>query len=240
MQIYRIIVSDGRKEYFEQTMRSFFGFDATDHHGWMTPTVQGTIISDDSQNPEFAEWLDTMFKGYPNLLIGHHPSKIGLCASIDWAWKQVPPEVEFIQHLEEDFILEKAVDLEQLAYCLNHAHWLSQIWLMRGPWYKAEHEAGSIYNHRAPKFWEVRSINHWDTGWPMYWTQYNAGPFWTQNPCLYSTRLIKHGYHAGPYCEEAMAHWAWDHGMKTAFWGRPDETPFTKHIGVISNKVALY
>lgn len=234
MQIYRIIISDGRREYFEQTAKSVFGWHNPDP-GYMQPDVQGTIISDDSQNPEFGEWLDSEFKG-SEYIIRHHPAKLGMCAAVDDAWSCIP-DCDYVQHLEEDFILERKINLEELAYVLQRAHWLSQIWIMRQPWYAAEREAGGIYQHRIPAYWGVRSINGPD-GWPLYWTEYNGGRFWTQNPCLYPKWLVKRKlrYPLGPWCEEQMAQWTYDQGLKSAFWGRPDEQPHAKHIGVISGK----
>jgi hypothetical protein len=230
MQIYRIIISDGRKEYFEQTVESF--------NRLMTPAPKGTLISDDSQDPAFAEWLDATFSG-PEYIIKHHPSKTGLCGSVEWAWANIPSDCQFVHHLEEDFILEQPVNLKEIAFALERAHWLCQVWLMRHPWYTVEVEAGGIYQHRSPKAWQVRSMLYeWnDPNYPIYWTEYNWGRFWTQNPCLYPKRIINRGYPKGPYCEEAMAQWVWDYGMKSAFWGRPDEVPKVRHIGHVSRKV---
>jgi hypothetical protein len=229
-QTYRILVSDGRKEYLEQALESFGRL--------MTPAPKGTIVVDDSQDAAFAEWLDATFKG-PHDIVKHHPVKVGLCASMEWAWKNVPSDCEYIQHLEEDFILEQPVNMDDIIYVLERNHWLCQIWLMRHPWYAKEVEAGGIYQHRAPQAWQVRSINNEDAtpAYPLYWTEYNWGRFWTQNPCVYSKRVTTRGYPMGPYCEEAVAQWMWDHGLKSAFWGRPDEFPRARHIGHISRKV---
>lgn len=207
----------------------------------MTPDVQGTIISDDSQNPVFAEYLDASFD-HSNCVIGHHATKTGLCASIDWAWKQLPDKCELVQHLEDDFILDRPVNLEHIAYVLGRSHWISQIWLMRGPWYAAEREAGGIFAHRIPKYWTVRSMPGPEdiNGWPLYFTEYMGGRFWTHNPSLYPMWIVKRmkrEYPKGPWCEEQMAQWTWDQGLRSAFWGRPDEQPHAKHIGVISGKM---
>jgi len=244
VKIYRIIISAGRENYLQQTARSVFGLDNPEGHGYMTPDVRGTIVSDDSQNPEFAEWLDQNFSG-GNCIIGHHKEKLGMCGCVDWAWKNIPDECEFVQHLEDDFILEAPVDLTQLAFVLHRVKWISQLWLMRQPWYPTEREAGGIYRLRGPNNWSVRSVNGPD-GWPLYWTEYATGRFWTHNPSLYRYDIVKQclkengSYFNGPFCEEQMAQWTWDHGLRSAFWGRPDETHRVKHIGVHCSKKPLY
>lgn len=227
MSVCRIVLTNGRKDYLTRTMKSFTRL--------MSP-VDYTVIGDDSQDKEFGDWLD---KEFPGAAILHHETKLGMCENIRQLWRAVPAGMEYIQHLEEDFELLKPVDLGEIQWVMAHRPVLGQIWLMRQPWYASEVAVGSVFKHLV-----LRDGAHgWKGMWVdrgdkiLMWTECQEGIFWSHNPCLYRANMLVMRYPTAPLCEDAMARIMFYAGKRSAFWGSPDEDPYTRHIGEISSKV---
>jgi len=225
MRVCRIIFTDGRWDYLKQTVESF--------HQFMSP-VDLTIVNDDSQIEGYDRWIETLFPD-ENLEILSHPWKLGLCKSIQTAWKSIPSGFDYIQHLEDDFVLDSHIDLYEMAYVLENNPHLSQLWLMRRPWYQAEIECGGIYKHLGSWRFKPCSIAKTDKT-ELYWTELTV-PFWTCNPSLYPVSIIKNQYPDPPDCEQQFHLYTYHVlNKRSAFWGKPDDPPVVTHIGVISNK----
>lgn len=225
MKVIRLVFTNGRREYLERTIESF--------NKNMSP-VAHTIVSDDSQDIHFGAWLDDNFKG-DGFTVLHHSSKLGLCLSIQDAWSAIPEDgpYHYVQHLEEDFVLDRPVDLEEVCEVLFYHPHLAQIWFMRHPWYAAEVEAGGIYQHWGPENFLTKSGLH--DGKMVYWTEH-LQPFWTHNPSVYPVNITCMRYPYPPQCEVAFRKILVWGGKRSAFWGRPTDEPIVTHIGEVSNK----
>jgi hypothetical protein len=226
-KVCRLIFTDGRKDYLSQTFKSF--------QEKMIADFATTFIVDDSGDPgTYGEWLEKEFGPYVSGIF-HHPQRLGYCRSIKLSWSGLPDDYTHIMHLEDDFILEREVRLDEILYVLDHNPNLCQIWLMRHPWYEVEKQAGSVYLNHGSIRWKEGFMEgpEWQR---LRWTE-ERGQYWTSNPCVYPRKIVDLGWPDPPLCEQAFR--AKLGNLRSAFWGSACDPPYTRHIGAHTDNRSL-
>lgn len=231
-----LVVTDGRQKYMEPTME------------WAERNLRGEmtgIIVDDSADPSYGIWLGYQ---YPGFWINSSPGKQGMAKTVAQGWElalQVP-DMEYVFHLEEDFIINHPIILDHLIALLEEYPNLAQVVLQRQPWNPEEVGRGSIFDNDED--WVVHA-HTWDQEVPKnvqeaveegvpnplaasegkrteWWVQHQR--IFSLNPCLIPRRIIEMGWPAGN--EAQMTDNVKAAGYEMAFWGSKDEQAVT-HIG---------
>ncbi len=207
-----MVITDGRKSYLEQTMRSaqenLFG------------EIAHSIMVDDSCSPEYAAWLDATF---PDFKIAHSSVRRGFAGAIQEGWRELPEETEWVIHLEDDFTFSRRWDLAETISILEAHQSIAQMCLRRQPWGVEPSNGGFIAQ------------------WPAtYQDESHAGidflthrNFFSTNPSLYPIRITKFGWPEGPDSEGKFGPKLWEAGYRCAFLGRREDSPRVFHIGDI-------
>jgi hypothetical protein len=211
-----LVVTDGR-EYFWDTMDSFskvldFGF------------FDQKIIVDDSLDPHFQKRIK---QTYPDFQL-HSASgnRRGFGGAIQAGWSQVSKEMDYVFHLEDDFVVTKSFDLNDLIRVLEKHPYLLQVALLRGPANSVEEEAGGIIEQHPD------SYSEWTDG-KNVWREHRR--FFTTNPSLYPRRLLDIGWPDGASSEGVFGieRFNEEPDARSAFWGSFDSGVWIEHIGHI-------
>lgn len=199
----------GRRAYLERTLASF----AENVFGPITRT----IVFDDSGDPDFARWLETL-----DVSVASWGKNLGFSGTVATGWEFLESHAveRYVFHLEEDFVFDRPVDLGHLAKVLTGDPDLDQVALLRGAWYPSEVRAGGIIE-RNPAAYEARSIDGID---------YLAHrEIFTMNPSLYRRSLCSVGWPRQARSERAFSAERRALGRRFAYLG--DGTPWVSHIG---------
>lgn len=188
-------MTDGRREYLAQTLASF------DH--FVTGKITRKVIHDDSGDPQFNEWLveyygDQSFEITPNnhqyrWLPGVPPraarhDRLGYSGAVQRAWRYLEEEYDtnrFTFHLEDDFMFNRPVDLDEMAEFLDQKWWLAQIALRRGAWGR---EQRGFVEDSPSAYKQCLDGEH-------AWLEHRL--YYTMTPHLYRSRLRKVGWPDG-------------------------------------------
>ena len=126
-----VVVTDGRGELVEQTIRSADRMLVCD---W-----SHRVIVDDSGDPAYGVHLTGLFPGWR---VVSHDERRGLSGAVRTAWAVIP-EREWLFHLEDDWTFPQRVDvLDMVEVCRREG--LAQVALTRNAVSPAEFVAGGL------------------------------------------------------------------------------------------------
>lgn len=229
-----VVITDGRRNYMVQTMASA-AVAIRDKVG--NPLSMQGIIINDSGDPEYADWLDVT---YPSFWSFHHDQRQGMAKTVAEGWARAGEiqDMEYVFHLEEDFLFNEPVIVPHLIDLLEREKDLAQVVLQRQPWNPEEVARGSIFDSdeyvQHAGQWPIdpdkvcetlqERVNNERTAW---WVEHNR--IFSLNPCLIPRRVIEIGWPAGNEAEMTK-NVVEEVGYRMAFWGVKDEQAVT-HIG---------
>ena len=222
MTVPLIVLTNGRKDCISRTIPS-----AIEH----LRGVLHMVIVDDSGNAEYGDWLAREFIGGPFdgkiMHLGGH----GYWQAMKCVWEYAPYLMEFdgcdkIMFLEDDFTFESNVDLGDLEAVLDDQPHLTQIALLRQPWFGNEHAAGGLIEAleaQGQQFDERTDGEH-------YWIEHRA--CFTGNPSLIPRRTFEKPWPEGAWSESRFGRDLFaDPAARGAYWGRRSDPPRVTHIG---------
>lgn len=232
MTIALLVITDGRDEVLAQTMSSLAAA--------LTGPITRSVLYDDTGNPHHRDYLEDTYPAFD--VIQHPAGRQGFGGAIRAAWRHigVGPE-RFVFHAEDDFVLNRPLDLRPLAAVLDACPHLAQMALRRQPWNAEEKAAGGIveqhpddYTERTLETGAVTAVLP-DATIPGYlrsavWLEHRR--FFTTNPSLYRRSLVQRGW---PDVEHSEGHFSIDlfadPAVRCAFWGGRADPPMVHHIG---------
>lgn len=209
-----LVMTDGRADCLRRTMAA-----ARDA---LTGPVTHLVIHDDSGDPEYGTWLADW---QPSATILSGESRRGFGGAIAAAWAYLErTDVAFVFHLEDDFVINRPVRLEDMAAVLSAERHLVQLALRRQPWNDAERAAGGIVEQRPEAYVERTRDGH-------AWLEHEL--FFTTNPSLYRRSLTTRGWPDGEHSEGRFGIELRDRhpDARFAFWGSRDSGEWCQHIG---------
>jgi hypothetical protein len=167
-----LITTNGRKQYIVPTIDSWKNF--------IEKHVDKKIITDDSGNPEYRQWLRDTFPDFEVVALGEQ--NMGFSHLLKTWTTSLEFKSEYILLLEDDFLLLEDIDLEYILNTLDKNPNLLQMTLKRQAWSNEEVAAGGMIEriYKEDKF-----IQH--DGW------FTQREFFTTNPSFINiNRLREH------------------------------------------------
>ena len=216
MSIPIIVLTNGRRDCISQTIPS-----ALKHLSGIT----NLTIIDDSGDPAYTAWLRDTFGGC--LPTGG----VGYWRAMQAVWEQAR---RFFGHdltestflLEDDFVFHEDIDLTCLDRVLNEQKHLTQIALLRQPWFANEIQHGGLVEAleaQGQTFTERTDGRH-------HWIEHRA--CFTGNPCLVPARTVAHDWPEGAWSESRFGRLLFANPLaRGAYWGRRSDPPRVEHIG---------
>jgi len=209
-----VVMTDGRDRYLHESIASLLD----NIHGRITRR----LIHDDSGDPEHAAMLTSRYPGWGVVTT---PGRSGFGGAYRHAWTHIARHVPepFVFSTEDDFIYNRAVNLDAVAHLLElHPH-VAQIALRRQPVNGDEIAAGGVVE-LAPESFTDRET----AGWP--WLEHRR--FWTTNPSLHRSIVCREGWPPDPQSESAWTTRLFaDPTITVGYWGARDDGPWVTHIG---------
>jgi hypothetical protein len=151
--------------------------------------------------------------------------ELGFGGAIQAGWdRALATGADHVFHVEQDFIFNAPIPLDEMVALLEREPHLAQIQLKRQPWNAAERAAGGIVETRPDDFVERRD------GFAV-WTEHRA--WWTTNPSVYSTAVCELGWPQVPQSEGVFTHQLLNAAadLQFALWGGKFDPPLVTHIG---------
>jgi hypothetical protein len=182
--------------------------------------VARKIIHDDSGNPEHRSALADQYRDFD--VIGG--DRVGFGGAIARAWAHVVGlPIDWVFHLEDDFVLNREVDLDDMALVLDGRPHLHQMALRRQPWNPEEAAAGGIVEQHPDDYVDhTDGLNHW----------LEHRRFFTTNPSLYRRSLCRRDWPTGPHSEGHFSIDLFrDPAATCGFWGARNSGEWVTHIG---------
>jgi hypothetical protein len=125
-------------------------------------------------------------------------------------------DIDYVFHLEDDFIFPDVVDIELMIEILEYEPELAQVALLRQPWSPEEQQAGGIYSIEPERFKQKYGF-------------VQQSHLFTFNPCLYPIGVAR-DYRAG--LEADLTANLLSDDWRFGYLGELGDDPKTIHIGI--------
>lgn len=212
-----MVMTHGRKDTIEQTIES-----AEKMLNWQFAWRK---IINDYPDSEYHSWLLDKFSDRYEIDTTDGPR--GLCGSIRRAWegiKGTPIPIDYIFHLEDDYIFNEKIDIQKMINIIWLNPRLAQVSLLRQAWNAEEKHAGGIIQLHPNDFIQRESNSH-------LWLEH--GRYFSFNPCLYPLHITRIPFPEEEYCEGKFAIFLRDElGYRFGILGRKNQLPKVTHIGI--------
>lgn len=212
-----LIFTDGREGLIERTIQSFenllVGFKEA-----------SKMIIDDSGDPRNAKKLWNLF--HNRYQISHHSHRLGFAGSIADAWNHlhyIETPIDYIFHLEDDFVLQRKTRMEDMIKILDSDQTIAQVAMVRQAWNSQEKAAGGLIQASPGHFHQREAAG-------IPWIEHRR--FFTTNPCLYPAELTEIGWPNDEHSEGKFSiKLVNELGYRFAMLGKLDDPPLVMHIG---------
>lgn len=221
-----LVMTNGRMTYLHHTLESF--------DEMVSGTITRRVIHDDSGDPGYVAWLKERYGDEYEII--HGGDVLGFAGAVQRAWSELAhDENRFTFHLEDDFLFNRSVDLDELADFLEDRWWLAQLALRRSPW--GREREGFVEDMRSAYSEREAVWKHQGTKWIEHKLYY------TMTPHIYRSRLRMVGWPDGQGTEVTYKDRLMETGLpwgvpgnhvRFGFWGGvEDGADAVTHIGVV-------
>ncbi len=152
--------------------------------------------------------------------LGHAATRRALWQSLT-ADADDDPTITHVAGWEDDFLVTRPVNLDDLAAICDANPDLAQVALLRQPCWDEEARPGTILGHDIRRFTQ-------EAGWIRHRV------VWTCNPSVYHVSLCREGWPAVPSSEAVFTRHQRAKGRHFAYHGTIGDPPAIEHIGVVS------
>jgi hypothetical protein len=211
-KIALMVITDGRYDYLHQTMES-----ATKN---LIDIFYTKIMVDDNPVDGSDSYLRKQFSDFE---VVRQDKKLGLAGAVQLGWYSIPEEVDYIFHLEEDFIFNTKINPYWLVSILELHPYLSQVILKRQPWSAEEIEAGGYIEMNPQSY-----IDHDDGTGLIWWLEHRL--FFSLNPGVYRKSITRDSWPNGNEAEFTAILNA-DMNNRFGVFGKRNDPPRITHIG---------
>lgn len=212
MRVCILIFNDGRNEYLRRTLSSF-------NEMVEINDCYKILIDDNPLNRNQVE-IDKIVSDFNIDQVILNDSNLGVFGTVQKAWRFIPQDCEYVFHLENDFLFNEFVDVNELVEVLESSKKIFQIALLRQDWFAFEKKVGGIYKAYSP--WSEMKIGKVDLVLHRH--------YFTHNPCVYHKRyaIQTSGYNEYGYMKVLRR--VQQNGY-CAYLGTLKDKPKVTHIG---------
>jgi hypothetical protein len=185
------------------------------------------FVSDrgDAYLPACCESFYDKVDGAP--VIGHvvddREHQLGMAGAVREAWTwALDTGLDYLLHVEEDFLFTEPVRIDDLVWILDHVPHLAQVVLKRQPWSDEERAAGGIIELNPGDYVQCAGMRH-----SLRWVEHHR--IFSLNPCLIPRRILELGWPDGNEAEFTQI--CIEAGYRFAFYGGIDDPPRIQHVG---------
>ena len=203
-----VIITDGRQSCISETIPSMYKN--------LNYNFYEKIIINDSADPAYHRYLTSH---YADFRIVSHGIRRGLAGAVQSAWASVCDDSEYVFHLEDDFLFNQSIDIEDMISLLKDNPHLVQMALVRAAVNPPEEEVGGfVFQHLEDYFQKNKFFEH--------------SRLFTLNPCIYPVSTIQIGWpdHGGESEFTSKVH-SINKDYKFGFYGNIYDKPYVTHIG---------
>ncbi len=200
MNVALMVITDGRWDYLQRTLES--AAQCLDY-----PFAQRLLVDDSGESVGFRPDGFDMVRNLP---------RRGLAGAIQSGWDHLNENIDYVFHLEDDFIFPDVVDVELMIELLEYEPELAQVALLRQPWSPEEQQAGGIYGIDRDRFKQKYGF-------------VEQSHLFTFNPCVYPIAIAR-DYRAG--LEAELTADLLKDDWRFGYLGELGDEPRTIHIGV--------
>lgn len=218
-----LIFTDGRKDFFSSTFQSL-------QENVSANNIGHKIIIDDASDSDYGLWLDTNYGSEVDRIV-HHQARLGFGETIRDTWLKLNSLIgtyDYIFHLEDDFIFNRPINLDDLIQILEKNPHMAQVCLLRQPWNQDEINAGGIWQQWPENFTE-KSVD--GSGEKIYYLSHRQ--WFSTNPSVYPKWVADLGWPEGLNSEERF----WTEKLlprgtlSCSYFGSKADPPAVNHIG---------
>ena len=225
-KVCQLVITDGREGVLERTLNSW-------DEKLVHKPFDYTVLVDDSASPEYQNWLRSKYAIRFNLMILHGERK-GFDGAIQSGWSNIPKDADFVFHLEDDFLLNRALFLDDWISILKANPQVAQIVSYRQPWSQAEYEIGGYIPLFIRQGHTFKNEFYKDEN-GKEWAVVEHRRHFSTNPCLYRRRIVEVGWPSAPgYTSEDLVGpriFEKYPGSVYLIWGHKDDEPLVHHFG---------
>jgi hypothetical protein len=183
------------------------------------------VIVDDSGDPAYRALLMSEFSDAHVTTVAEEPA--GYPKAMRSVWELARDSgADSIAFWEDDFVLNENVNMTCLNHVLDEQPHLTQIALLRQPWFGNEHQYGGLIpalEQQGQAFTECTDGTH-------HWIEHRA--VFTGNPSLIPARTFAHDWPEGAWSESRFGQLLFtDPSARGAYWGQRSNPPRVEHIG---------
>lgn len=222
VRVVLLAMTDGRDDYLVRSLPAAY-------NRLQGCVIDRLVIHDDTGDEEHSARLRTE---YPTATVINPGCRLGFGGAIANAWQYLaatPEAGDYVFHLEDDFIIERDVDVAGMAWVLDALPRVAQVALRRQPWSADEIAAGGVVEVMPDAYRERSGTRLWPTIDEYHWLEHTL--FWTTNPSLYHRSRCISGWPDGDQSEGHYTIRLREEGQRFAYWGRRDDPPYVTHIG---------
>lgn len=172
-----LVTPTNRPHCMEQMLAS-----AESHLG-LEHFAQHIVVCDEPNGMAYYQWLVDRLPAATVLAPLDHARGFG--GAIQAAWSEIDSDVDYVFHLEDDFVFNWGVSLELMIDLLAKNPQLLQVALQRQPVNADEIAAGSVVGMH-PDWYDDRILDD------VPWLEHRV--FFTTNPSLYPRNLLDRGW----------------------------------------------
>lgn len=208
-----LVMTDGRPHIFDTLPV------ALDRLG---DQVTDWVIHDDSGDPDYRATLT----GFGLPIIGQ-AQRVGYAHAMRHAWEWLADNGQpYIFHLEDDFLIERRPDVQDMCGLLADRAYLLEVSLLRQPWSPEEVEAGGIVEFAPDAYTDM-------TDGRRHWLEHKR--WFTTNPGVYRRALTrKYRWPVTRNSEWRFSKTIYriDRRHRGAYWGRRGDPLRVRHVGL--------
>lgn len=218
-----LVMTDGRDDYLEQTVRSAMAN--------LSGPISEWWMSNDSGDFHHQRAVERRWPTFQHM---HSRDRQGFGGAIRAAWSTLrdASDARYVFHLEGDFTFRRPVNLGLLAAVLDTRPYLVQLALMRQACNDDERTAGGLVERYPDAYTPTTDGTH-------TWLEHRL--FYTTNPSLVRRSLIDRGWPAGDGSEGRFGIGLCTDGspevpaeqVRFGYWGNRDDGPWVDHIGTV-------
>lgn len=210
-----MILTDGRVHCLTNTWLSFSeavslaGFDAQ------------VVVVNDCPAADYRDTIASLIN--PDTILDYKGAKRGFGGAIIDGWAAMKHlEVDYVFHLEDDFMFTRFVDLAAMRAVLDANDRVCQMALRRQAWNQQEKDAGGLVQLAPDEYVERTTGRH-------EWLEHRL--FFTTNPSLYRAELMDGGWPTGAHSEGQFTQRLRAQDRTFGYWGKKWDEPWVLHIG---------